>query len=396
MESVPCSFKYIIAQFPHWVRDVPGLHARVEPNGEELSQGGLSRQVRSVDIEYPEWIHKTNIGPPELFDVWDQLDGAGHVDVLYRGIFVDRVMVEHLWGIEGAIHVDPKFFRPKLNREGFVGESLKTKIEPVLRGAHPKILERAIECVRDVLPADRTMEWSLLKWVTLWLAVPRSGPYVEAARLWDIEFKQRKAFKLLGRDQSETDVSVADLQGLEVERIYLAPPLLNKTTELVRQAVRTLRARNLPVVQGIRRDDSFLQGATMAGGSTGDLLINHFRNELPELISVEAVAEGLIRQDAIVEVFDRPPIVKLVRLGEEAAPIVPVTNEIWINIEASSGKLIVEEICTRNEGHTGLWVACMRYAPNQANQIAAILQEGIDVPARIGPVRRQYLRRLVR
>lgn len=205
----------LIDRFPYWMRDVEGLIARCEPEGEEVKQGGLTREVRVVPIDTPDWIHEAHIGPPILFSSWDSFDGSAHVDVLYRGVFVNRVSVSGLWAIEGAIHVDPKHFRPKLNREGFVGGGLEEALSAVLRAAHPKVLEGALDVVVGVLPRDETRSWSLLKWVTLWLAVPRSGAYTKAARLWDDEFRRRRTFRLLlkGARKSRSRFTISKLSG---------------------------------------------------------------------------------------------------------------------------------------------------------------------------------------
>ena len=389
-------FNRLLEKFPHWMRDVDGLSAREIPGGREVSQGGLSREIKQVDISTPEWIHETAIGPPVLLDSWDKFDGSAHVDILYRGVFVDTVSIPGLWAIEGAIHVDPKHFRPKLNREGFVGDTLKAELEPVLRTGHARVLERAIECVRDVLGGARTKHWTLGRWVTLWLAVPRSGTYTRAAELWDNEFRKRKAFRLLRPAQKEEDVSVQDLVNLGSQKIYVAPLNLARTDQIIQQAVRVLRNSRRPVVQGISRETSFLKGASLVGGSTGDLLINHFRREMPELVPVEHIAANVVRQETAVSVFPDAPDVKLVRLGPGATAVLPVGHEIWINVECQPGKDIVEEICRRNEGHLGLWAACMKHAGQYAQQIANILAGSPNRVNRLGPVKRAFLRSFVK
>lgn len=42
-----------IDKFAHWMRNVSGLSSRVEPSGDELKQGGLTRQVHTVPIPTP-------------------------------------------------------------------------------------------------------------------------------------------------------------------------------------------------------------------------------------------------------------------------------------------------------------------------------------------------------
>ena len=384
-------FDQILKRFPHWIRDVDGLTATESPSGKQIQQGGISREIKPVSVSTPDWIQAAHVGPPVLFDSWDSFDGAAHVDILYRGVFVAPVTVEQLWAIEGAIHVDPKHFRPKLNREGFVGDELKSELEPVLRSYHPAVLERAIECVREVLSDEITRNWSLRRWVTLWLAVPRSGPYERVAKLWDEEFRNRKAFRLLGPGQQSDDVSIRDLEELERNELYIAPLNLTKTNQVTQQAVRVLRNSGQLVVQGVDRESQFLQETSLIGASTGDLLVNHFRGLLPKLTQVETVANSVIRREVVATVFDDEPYVQLVRLGNDAAAIIPVGNEIWINIDHEGGKEIVRTICVRNEGHIGLWIGCREHGKEYARQIANILPTCPPEASKLGPIRRQFL-----
>ena len=384
-------FNRLLQKFPHWMRDVEGLSARKDPEGEDILQGGLSREIKPVDIDKPDWIHEAHIGPPVLFTSWDTFDGSAYVDILYRGVFVAEIIIDHLWAIAGAIHVDPKYFRPKLNREGFVGEGLRAELEPVLRAAHPRILERAIECVREIFKDEQTKNWSLHRWVTLWLAVPRSGQYGKAAEIWDNEFRNRKAFKLLGSGRNERDVSIQDLENLGQTKIYVAPPNLAQADQIIQQAVRVLRDSDNSVVQGINRESNFLKKTSLSSASTGDLLVNHFREILPALVQVETIAQDVIRQDSAVRIFEDPPDVKVVHLGPDATPIIPVGQEIWINIDSEPGKQIVQDICRRNEGHLGLWIACLQHAREYAQQIARTLSNCPVTQNKLGPVKRQFL-----
>lgn len=183
-------------------------------SGIPVKQGGLTRNVRKISaVSCPPWIEQADVGPPEDLSIWDQYDGKGRVDVLYRGVFVERLEVEHLWAFEGAIHVDPKHFRPKLDREGFVGDKLRSELTPFL--LHPAVLKEAIGCIGELL--RERGDWSLHKAATLWLAVPRSADYAEACQVWDAEFRSRKAFRALQRD-SEQEMSVADLIDVRAER----------------------------------------------------------------------------------------------------------------------------------------------------------------------------------
>lgn len=314
--------------------------------------------------------------------------------MLYRGVFVDRIEVSHLWGIEGSLHVNPEHFKPRLNREGFVGEDLRNKVEPFLLSIHPKALEKSVECVREVLSGEQTKDWTILKWVTLWLSVPRSGAYTEADRLWDEEFRNRKAFRLLLPDDKIREVSIADLLDKHDEIIYLAP--VNPPNTLIRHAIRVLRAKGVTVVQGVSREGNYLSYASIVGQSTGDLLISHFRDLMPDLLRIDDIAEKIVSEEALDEIFDEPPKLRIVPLGSDASALVAVRGDIWVNIEADAGKRIIEEICERNEGYIGLWIATMKHAPNQAAEIASVMKDKQFDPAPLGLVRRQYLRGLIK
>lgn len=346
-------YDLLVAKFPHWIRNVSGLRARAG-NGQEIAQGGLTRSVRrTTPTKVPEWIEEADIGPPEELTVWDKYDGTGRVDVLYRGVFVERAQLPNLWGLEGAIHVDPKHFRPKLNREGFIGQDLVNQITPFLSASHPAILQEAVHCIHTLLESND--EWNFGRALTLWLAVPRSAPYKAAAAAWDAEFRDRKAFRLLEAN-ADREISIAELVALNAGQIYLAPDRLDKVTDVVRQAVRVLRARNEVVVQGVPRDGGYLTSASVNAPYTSWLLLNTFKEELPPVSAVDSVAEKLVSQDSLADVLTVAPKVKLVRLGKDSAPIVPIREEIWVNIDTAAGCAIVEEVCRRNEGHLSLWL----------------------------------------
>ena len=117
---------------------------------------------------------------------------------------------------------------------------------------------------------------------------------------------------------------------------------------------------------------------------------------MPTLLPVENVAATVVRQETAVRVFPDAPDVKLVRLGPNATAVVPVGQEIWINLDCQPGKDIVEDICRRNEGHLGMWAACMKHAGQYAQHIANILAGSSNQVNRLGPVKRAFLRSLVK
>ena len=389
------SFNSVLEKFPYWIRDVDGLTATEIPGDRQIKQGGIGRKVKAVEKETPEWIHRANVGPPIPFESWNHFDGSAHVDILYRGVFVSSVAVDKLWAIAGTIHVDPKHFRPKLNREGFVGDQLQSELKPVLTSYHPLVLEQAIECVREVLDNEVTQGWSLRRWATLWLAVPRGAPYQRAASLWDEEFRTRKVFLLLGPGQQNKDVSIRDLEELGCEELYIAPLGLPRKNAIIQQAVRVLRNSNQLVVQGVDKEPRFLEAASFVGASTSALLFDYFKDTLPKLTKVESVAKDVVSQEVVATIFEESPKVQLVKLGANSAAIIPVGNNIWVNIEHNGGKEIVRTVCARNEGHAGLWVACMEHGKEHAQKIADLLSSHTSQPNRLGPIRRQFLMRAI-
>lgn len=393
--SKPEIFVRLRDRFSYWFRSVDGLSGSVD-RGEPVCQGGLARAIRQLQgLDAPEWVDRAEIGPPQDASLLSTFDGKGRVDVLYHGVFVERLEVNQLWGIEGAVHVDPKHFRPKLNREGFVGQHLRAELEPFLRECHPSALKELVLGVRDLL-ADKK-RWNEFRAVTLWLAVPRSNPaYAEAAALWDKEFRSYKAFRLLVKDE-EQEVSIEDIVALRATSLYVAPDRINPNS-LEAQAVRILRAQGEPIIQGIRREEGFMSSATLQSSSS-TWLLSSFDNELPPRYDVSAVAEDTVSKQSLADIYTNPVPVRVIELGPGASPFVVVKNEVWINVENEAGKSIVLDVCSRNEGYLGLWTSCMLYGSDNTSNLASVaslLRPAAAKTGRLGLVRRQYLKSLIR
>ena len=391
------NFDRALEKFPHWIRDVDGLVATKLPENEFIPHGGLSRDIRVVECDMPNWIQKARIGPPSKVSIWDTFDGAASVDVLYKGVFVEKVSIDNFWAINGAIHVDPKKFRPKLNREGFVGQNLENELEPVFRKCHPSVLEVALGCMQDIKSEDLTEPWSYHKWVTLWLAVPRTGEYKDVAQIWDREFFNRPTFRLLEAGGKDKFVSVNQIQEMGVDEVFLAPANLKKSNPLVQQAIRILRNSDKVVFQGITRQVGFLDRVHLVGDSTGDLLIQKLISLVPKIVRVNEVAHSVISKESIASIYNNVPVVKVVNLGANSVSIMPVEQEIWINAENDNGKRIIRKICELNSGHLGVWIAILEH-PNSnrfddfVSQIAKLLASRPSTPEVLGPVKRQFLR----
>lgn len=388
-------YQQLVEQFSHWVRDVPYLAAKEIPDERELDQGGLRSHITPIEVpDSPDWVEDEEVGPPDEVTYWKTLDDEAHVDILYRGVYVQSLDVENLWGLEGSLHVDPKHFKPKLNREGFIDDGFEAEVASFLEQIHPLVLGSALESMKKAISDGQVDGWGLKKWVTIWLAVPRTGDYAEVAQAWDDEFWQVPAFRLMKKDDEEQEVSLKDIVGTESETIYLAPANLRNAKALVKKAVNLLRASGACVIRGIQRESSFLRKTSLVGSTTADLL-NHFQDKLPLVERIEKIAQDVIEEYAtVVDLYTTDPKIVLVDLGEDSAAGVRVGQEFWINVESKKGRKVVEETCNRNEGYSGLLFACQAHAPDSVQRLVPLLKTA-GTGQSLGPVRRQYIRRTI-
>jgi hypothetical protein len=388
-------FDLLLTKFPHWVRDVPHLSASSSARG-ALAQGGRRSHVTPVPVPTLDWVEKAELGPPVEIDYWRALDGNAHVDVLYRGVFVQELNMPQLWGIEGSLHVNPKQFKPKLNCESFIAEGFDAEMQNFLRQVHPTILEAALENMRGALAKGEQEGWGLSKWITVWLAIPRGGAYAPVAEKWDDEFQNIKAFRQL-TETSESRVSLKDIETSGASPIYIVPNPVDNASFEGRKAISVLRARGAYLIQGLQRDSGFLANASLTAGTTAELLLAHFRTRLPQIVNIEEVARQFIRSEqTLADVFPTNPKVQLVRLGATAAPVARIDDALWINAESEHGRAILLDICQRNEGYLGLLVAVQQHAPQHVGEVVQHLQGVTNLGVRLGPVRRQSLRGLVK
>jgi hypothetical protein len=282
-----------------------------------------------------------------------------------------------------------------LNRESFIAEGFDAEIQNFLRQIHPTVLDAALGSMQRALASGEQEGWGLNKWITVWLAIPRGGIYAHVAEKWDNEFRNIKAFRQL-TETGEARVSLADIEASGAEHIYIVPNPLDNASPEGRKAVSVLRARGAYLIQGLQRDSGFLANASFIAGSTSELLLAYFRTRLPQIINIEEVARQFIRSEqTLADVFPSNPKVQLVRLGESAAPIARIDNALWINAESERGRAILRDICDRNEGYLGLLVAVQQHAPQHASEVVQHLQGVTNLSDRLGPVRRQFLRKLI-
>lgn len=326
----------LVDQYPHWCRDVEGLTARELPTDRFLEQGNTGRVHQELEVELPDWIEKSHLGPVDTPPGWDAMTGRSTVSVLYRGVFVQQHEVDGFWGIRGSIDVDPKHFKPSLNREGFVGAEFKGEVKAFLKNAHPLILMEMARIVRQASSAGKLTKWNEGRWANLWLSVPRTKEYSDATAAWDRLFRSLPAFEVAQGDRW-APCSFEELLELSPP-IYLAPHAQENPNDSVKAAVRLLRNSKKSVIRGIRRDNSWMRYAGSSFGTTADLISNAFKDELPEIIPVAPKADDILTAvERLAPLFTGPPAIDLVRLGPETPPALRLQRRLVINIDNPTG-----------------------------------------------------------
>jgi hypothetical protein len=391
-------YDLLLDRYGYWFRGVDGLSGAKFPDGSVVAQGETTTPALAIEVDLPDWVEEAHIGAPQRLDSWAALDGRAHVDILYRGVFVQTHDVNGLWGISGSLWVDPKRLHPKLNRESFGLSDLVQDVDPFLRLCHPLVLDKALSALSELLELDDTA-WSQSRLVSLWLALPRDDEYDEVVARWDDFFRNRKLFVAMEADDSRRPVSLTEVKELEGP-IYLAPDPSGGGSDLVRAAIRVLRGTGRAVIQGVMRDSSYLQFASYPWQSDSELLINRFASELPEIrrLNADSATQILERAAGIYEpVLTNEPRVCLVHLGPESTPVIPANGELWINRDTDVGRQLVRFLCEQNQGRLSLLVACHRYAPDQVSVVAQTIGRiaGDGAIEHLGLLRREYLRGLV-
>ena len=253
------TFDLLVEHFKYWCRAVDGLSALIEPGGRPLSQGVSCRPGNTVDVQHPEWVECAHLGPTADPTGWDAMTGKSSVAILYRGVFVQQFEVEGAWGIEGSIDVDPKHFKPRLNREAFVAGDFETEMEAFLRTCHPAILKAMATHLATAAASGALDKWTEKRWANLWLSVPRHAAYTSAVKAWDNIFRSLPAFERAKGNKWEA-ISMEQLKDLGSE-IFVAPLADEKSNDVVKAAIHWLRNTGSPVIRGVRRDQSWMKFA---------------------------------------------------------------------------------------------------------------------------------------
>jgi len=308
------TFQTLLDSFAYWCRDVDGLSGRVLPEGQNLAQGGSRSSDYPVQPSHPEWIERSHLSPVAEPAGWEAMTGISKVSVLYRGVFVQEFQVKGAWGIEGSIDVDPKHFKPRLNREGFVEGQFQNEVESFLHQCHPTILEAMASRLSDAAATGALDKWTEKRWASLWLSVPRSAPYAAAVRAWDTIFRAIPAFELAVGNKWEA-ISLDRLKTLGTE-VFVAPLAVEKPNDVVKAALHLLRNTGRSVIRGVRKDNSWMRFAQAAYGTTADLISAVFAAEIPLLIPIAAKAEQILSDiSRTAPLFTGPPPVDLVSKG---------------------------------------------------------------------------------
>lgn len=391
------TFDDLLVSFPHWCRDVDGLSAQLIPEGRMLSQKGASELSELSGVQLPQWVERAHLGPVSHPTGWETMTGVSTVAILYRGVFVQEFEAKGLWGIEGSIDVDPKYFKPRLNRESFVEGQFQTEVTDFLKTCHPAVLEALVKQLKDALARGALSKWTEKMWANLWLSLPREPAYARATQSWDEVFRTLPAFELAVGNQWKP-ASVEKIREFKTTqtKVFVAPLPDEKSNDVVQAALRLLRNTGRPVIRGIRREKSWMRDVSRWFGTTADLLSTVFAAELPLLVPVVNEAERILASiEPVAPLFTGPPEVDLVRLGQDSLPVLRLQKRLIINLDHSAGRALVEDVLRANKGPTSLVESAARYTYEQLTQVAAVVRESTVESEILGPIRRRFIRSLL-
>lgn len=387
------TFKLLLESFPHWCRDVSGLTGSVQPDGKGLNQGGLFQGQPVSDLPAPQWVEHAHLSPVSSPTGWEAMSGESTIAILYRGVFVQQFTVRRLWGIEGSIDVDPKHFKTRLNREGFIEGQFQAEVEQFLKQSHPLILKEMAHHLSRALRSGDLDKWTERRWATLWLSIPRDKAYEATAEAWDAIFRGLPAFELAVGNRWEP-YSLEQLIALEGP-LYVAPlpDEKRKPTDLIDAALRLLRHTRRNVIRGLRRDRGWLRDAGNYFETTADLIIKVFATEIPELIPLTQKAESILAEVApLVTLFKGDPSVDLVRISSNSPPVLRLRSRLILNIDNRAGRAIVDEALDDNKGPWSLITITARHSHEHVSQVAAAVKDASLSPERLGLVKRRFIR----
>ena len=388
------TYDVLIENFPHWCRDVEGLSAYSVSDARELHQQGSSTSADLSGVQLPNWVERAHLRPISGPTGWEAMTGTSTVAVLYRGVFVQEFEVRRLWGIEGTIDVDPKHFKPRLNREGFVEGQFHTEVTELLQQCHPVLLEALVDQLKSALDRGVLGKWGVKRWASLWLAVPRDEAYKTAVQKWDVVFRSIPAFESAVGNRWKA-ISFDQIEQFD-EEIYLAPLPDDKINDVAQAALRLLRNTGRVVIRGIRYDKTWMRYAIRSFGTTSELISSVFLDDMPDLIPISKRAEQILGGiEQVARLFLGPPTVDLVRIGSDSLPVLRLKDRLIINLDHDAGRMLVQDAVTENTGPSGLIGSAARHTYEQLAQVAAVVTSIKAEAEVLGPIRRQYIRDLI-
>jgi len=385
-------FKELLDSFGYWCRDVDGLSGEVLPDGKALVQGDARRSADPLQLPHPDWVERSHLSPVADPTGWNAMTGISKVAVLYRGVYVQEFEVKDAWGINGSIDVDPKHFKPRLNREGFIGGEFQSEVEGFLGQCHPAILESMALHLSEAVSTGALDKWTEMRWASLWLSVPRSDKYAKAVSVWDAVFRNLPAFQLLTSGDKWEAISLERVKTLGSE-IFVAPMHDQAANNITKSAVHLLRNTGKPVIRGVRKDRSWMQFAPATFGTTADLIFSVFASEVPKTIQVVTQADQILANvNRISPLFTGPPPVDLVRLGPDSPPALKLTKRLVINTDHPKGLAIAQNALNENRGAMSLIEITACHAHEQLGEVAAVVRGITGEPEILSPVRRSFIR----
>lgn len=373
------------------------LTARDSATGHQVMQGSYEENVIDVDLPVPDWAERVRLGPPQNIGSWGTLDGQARVQLLYRGVFVMDYACPGPWGVRGTIWVNPKRFKPRLNRESFLADGLDTAMTGLLSTAHPQTLLAAASLVSTWPKHGDELPWNEDRWRTLWLAVPRGAAYAAAAEAWDRVLRSRRVIPLLEAHR-ERFVSYDELASLSDGLVYAAPPDVQPNNLLLRQAISTLRAQGKAVIRGVPLSRGVMDGASFGYSNLVDLLVQTFASDTLKIVQIASIAEQVATESANVEgLFGADGVVKVVRLGPTGEAVALVGRHVWLNIDSVEGRRVVETVVNSSDPTSALVLAIMKEERVLGDrfQIVRLILASTEFPTVMSPVRRLRLRRVL-
>ena len=222
----------------------------------------------------------------------------------------------------------------------------------------------------------------------------RDDAYKTVVKQWDAVFRSIPAFESAVGNQWQA-ISFDEIHKLNRE-IYLAPLPDDNINDVTKAALRLLRNTGRAVIRGIRYDKSWMRYASRTFRTTSELISNVFRDELPELLPISQKAEQILSEiEQVARLFSGPPTVDLVKIGSDSLPVLRLKDRLIINLDHKAGRMLVQDALNENAGPASLIGSAARHTYEQLTQVAAVAKSIETEPEVLGPIRRQYIRKLI-